>query len=278
MNLRDQIKGVSQDSPPVDEPSNSPEPAEDKVGDGKDKDGSRTLENVRGELLRKQEKLQSEINKQFSDLNARLTDLARGMVRPAAEKPKSQASLDDYTVSELEQYRGTISDADKPKLDAYIADRKTREAVKHEMESFTKQQQLDQSRVQYNKTAVDRYPDLNKETSDFAREVDRRLQELPEDIVMRNPRVVLDIANDVAIDRGVKPTQRRTVEGLSRVAPSNSSPTEQPTYTSKLTDDERDRIESKLQSALPKGKKFDRKKIIEREKFYDEVIDEHIQR
>ena len=79
---------------------------------------------------------------------------------------------------------------------------------------------------------------------------------------MANPRILLDISNDVAITNNVKPQRRKIVSGKS--APTRSAPTAE-AHESLRSDAEHDAISAKLSDALPRGKKFDRDRIRKKE-------------
>jgi hypothetical protein len=264
--LRKQLAGVIQDSPPVDQEPDV-EPDVEPQGDDKDQDDGdkgRSLDNVRGELLRKQDKLRDEL----ADLKAELRGISSALKsQPKPAQPAEPADdLMQYSVQQLESLRGQIPEEKQAEFDRYIMKRTMDEEINSRISVFTREQQLQQKRDQYNRTATSRYPDLADLTSEFAREVNYRLQDLDEDVVNSNPRIVLDLANEVAIEKGVKPSSRRVIRGRPATADTAPAPTNKPKPS--MSDEEMSDIAKRLQGALPKGKKFDMDRVKQRVEFY----------
>lgn len=259
MDLRSQLTGVPQDSLPVE-----PEP-EEKPSKKESKGEDRSLDNVRGELLRKQEKFQTDIMSVVDDLKTEI----RGLIdtRSESKKPAAQTSSDplaEYSTAQLEAMRPQIPEENRAQFESYLTDRKVSEKIESKLGNFTKTLESQQKREQYSKQALDRYPDLGDTTSEFARKVERELQRMPS--IDKNPRALLDAANEVAAIEGVKPAMRRKVQG--KPAPTGTAPADSPEPETRLSDEERASIAKKLRAALPKGKTFNMDRIKKREQFY----------
>jgi hypothetical protein len=276
--LFDQLKDVIRDSSPTNDSTDGAATADHStddaqadsgaVDDGKTKD-SRSIDNVRGEILRKFGDFQAEVRGTLAEIKGQLSTSA-----PASSaKPSSlQDQLNQYTADQLEQLRSTLPEDQRSAIDPYIQRKRVKEEVDQRFSAFTESYQTKSERDRFNSMAVARYPDLYNLASDFAREVDARIKQQPESVTKNNPRLVLDIANDVAIERGMKPQARRVIQGTgrqgfgSRTAPANQE--DAAGASGGLSDEKHDAISKALQAALPRGQKFDRKAIREREKNY----------
>jgi len=235
----------------------------DEKGKG---DKGRTLDNVRGELVRKQDRLEQSLRNEIRELRTAL--LAS---KPAAKQEPAN-ELDAMSVSQLENLRAQVPEGQKEAFEAYLSTRRTEDLVEKRFSSFTAQQEFAKQRAYYTTMAVERYPDLKDYTSDFAREVDQMLSALDPAVVARNPRVVYDLANDIAIQRDVRPRQRRVVSG--KTATTRTSPA--PAAESKAKIDPT--LAAKLKRALPKGKDFNTDRLKERAEYYSEHLSDHIQK
>ena len=95
--LSEELKGVVQESPPAD-------PKEKEVKEELEvKDEDRTLKNVRGELLRKQDDSNARIDAKFDALTSLIQEAVTAARTPVQEpKATSTNSLDDYSIPQLE--------------------------------------------------------------------------------------------------------------------------------------------------------------------------------
>jgi hypothetical protein len=253
--LREQLEDVTQDSSPADQTNDA---------SNEDKKEDRSLDNVRGELIRKQEKLRDEL----SDLRSEIRGLTASLQsKPVKEQQESGNDLDKMPVQQLESLRGQVPEENLADFDRYLIERKVRETVDSKLGDFTKTQSMRLERDKYNAAAKQRYQELNDLSSDFARAVQRKLNELPDELVETNPRVVLDMANEVAVDQGVKPRARREVRGKPASADTAPAPTDKPQIA--MSDEEMADIATKLSGALPRGKKFDMDRVKQRAEFYN---------
>lgn len=272
-NLKSQLTGVKQDSPPADtEPAATIEPDKNKTGEKDKKGEDRTIENVRGELLRKLDQFQTNMmnqTTQFAEKFGRLESMLEGKGTP---KPNTNAdSLDNYSVQQLENHRSTIAEENKAAFEAYLTDRKVHEGVAEQLSAFKSQQLLDQERSKYGNIAAARFPEITDSASKFAMAVDAEIRSMDESQVLSNPRIVLDVANEIAHAQGLKPQARRAVQGITRPAPVGTSPANTEKPSGLLTSEEREAIAARLKYALPKHKRkdgFNMDNIVEKEEFY----------
>lgn len=268
--LRDQLKDVEPDSSPdsFDPAPVMPDPSI-KDGDG-GTDGDRDWKQVRGELLRKQEKATAEVTAKLDQLTKQFMEFVSSHktgASPSAESAKTKTSVEDYTASELEQLLPSIPEESRPQVQSIIQQKRTDERIETQLRAFTEERRKDDERKRYNNKALERFPDLRDFSSDFARMVDAEIQQLPEHIVRGNPRIVLDIANDVAISRGIQPNTRGSMPKVTRPASGRTGPSgNESTNEGTMSDAEREAIGKRLQHNL-KGKKFDMERIKEREQF-----------
>jgi hypothetical protein len=285
--MTDYLKGVQSDSPADDEPMEGQEfeqeldetaqepDADTGHGDGEEGEGEksgRTIENVYRELSRKQEEFQAQMMSQFMDAQRQLIENLKSQPEPE----KKTGTLDDMSVTELETFRAQVAEQNPEKLgefDDYLNQRRVDERVSSRMSEWEKRQRQEQLRSKAQQDALRRYPELATQGSPFYTAVNARLNELGDAYVEANPRAVLDAANDVAAEMGVSPRQASKAASMrGRVASkSNSNPKAKEKDKDEdkgLSDSEHEKIASRLSHAMPKGKKFDKKSLQERNKFY----------
>jgi hypothetical protein len=263
--LSDHLKGVQAESPP---PDQELEPTEEiKEGDeGED----RSWKEVRGEILRKQEKdkaeLLRELDNKLDNKFSQMAQMLQARPDPTPSPSTGTKKLEDMSSSELQAFRSTIdwekvSESDKADFGLLVAKQEMEERVDSKLQSLQQQQQHDAQIKHYAEIAADRYPELRNSGSDLAREVDARLTKIQQEQAVVDPAVVLNIANEVAITKGVRPQARRTVQGKpagTRTGPTKSDDELPDGMTS---DEQRAALAKRLQRALPKGVKFDLEKI-----------------
>ena len=276
--LNDYIADVPDSSPDSD-------PSKEPKKEGKKKQ-ERTADEVRGEVLRKQEKDKAEIMGKLADLSIQIGQSTQFRQEPAPTPGNTGTKkLEEMSSAELAQFQSAldwekVSDADKLDFKILVASKQQEEKFGTQLKSLQKSQKLDAERQKYADIAKTRYPDLQKKGSDLAREVDTRLQALSETIVLSNPSVVLDLANEVAIQKNIRPETRRIVEGLGRPAGSRtaSAGTEDDEPEGMMDDDQRAALAKAFErrNALPKGQKFDLDEIKEEEKRVRKDIGLHI--
>lgn len=284
--MADYLEGVGSGSPPDDEELDSGfEEQEDELttdeqgdasdsedegeSDGEEKPG-RTIENVYRELSRKQEEFQRLMLEQQNKL---IEKLAEG--RPSEPEKKTGNTLDDMSVTELENLRAQVAENNPDKLgefDAYLNQRRVDDRVTSKMSEWEKRQKDEQLRSQAQQNALRRYPELANRGSEFYSQVNARLNELGDSWVTRNPRAVLDAANDVAAEMGVAPRSAGKAANMrGRVArKSNANPKSKEVKQDDggLSDSQFDEIGKRLGGAMPKGKSFDKKSVKQRAGYY----------
>jgi hypothetical protein len=292
--LFDELKGVTADvgaSPdanddpnaaPVTEPEGAegagdPEdqPVDDPAKAGKD---GRPIENVRRELLRKQHESEERVLERIGDV----VELVKSLVgtgtsegKKSAQAPSAATGLDGMTVEQLRAVRGQVPAEQKDAFESYLTERTIAETVDRRMRGVQEEQKFVVERKNATQRAVRAYPDLTKPGSVLAREVDRRLQATDENQVKYNPRIVLNLAEDVASEMGIHP-QRSA--GTRRVpefdAGSAGKPVRKATNASDnepnviASDTEFENIASRLKHALRGGKSFDKDSVMKRGKEY----------
>ena len=272
--LRDQLKGVTLDSP-TDEPTPEETPAEDVVVDDDKGKNERTADNVRGELLRKmskQDQLLHSLSDQVTQLNSALRAVPAQTAQP---QPANKTSLDDYTIDELSTARAEVPAEKLAEFDLYVNKRVTKDTIQREMSTFRTSHDFDVKQQTYAQQAADRFPDIKDETSDFARAVQKKLNDVPDAVLTSDPKLILHLANEVALDSDIKPTRRRTVKGLEKPASSNTGPG--PGSKEKDVTLDKD-LMKKLERALPAGKKFNEERLGERIQYYNEHIGDHVKK
>lgn len=170
---------------------------------------SRTIDNVYGELTRKQNDFQEKILGEIGRLVSQVSDLAS--VKPAG--PQGPKTLEDYSSAELTAYRDKLpaEDPQRENLSSAIANAIVNEKVQVAVNDITGRDRLQSQREAAVTEAIERYEDLADETSSFYQKVDAKVKSLDPNYVAANPRVVMDVANEVAIAAGINPTKARQV-------------------------------------------------------------------
>lgn len=242
-------------------------------GEETDQKDGRTIENVYRELSRKQDKLQEKMLEMMAENQRLIAESITGRNREPEKKTGN--TLDDMSVTELENFRAQVAEQNPDKLaeyDTYVNRRRVDEQVNERIRQFETKSQVESRRREANTAAVSRYPELGRRGSEFYKAVNARLTELGQSYYDSNPRAVLDAANDVAAERGIAPTPRQRVRGSVAGRRGSGAPVKNadmdgparnlPKNAKEKAD--RDAIAARLRSALPKGKDFDDKAITKR--------------
>jgi hypothetical protein len=275
--LKDQLNGVTPPSPVEPEIEPAPEPV---ITDDK---GERTIDNVRGELVRKLEDSEKRSDAKLDAILSRMdniqTDIA-GRTQEPADKPASTTGgnpLDSYSVDQLQaaMVNENIDDATKQSIQAYIPVRVAREEARRIGDENRLVDAAARTKQEANQAAVDRYPDLVDPATALHKEVNRIL--LARGSQTQNPTAVLDAANEAAARLGVgiksqsrQPRVPGKPGGLGNQAPVTDQSGEE--YEG-MTDAEIDAIAPKLAHLLGRNKDgtqktFDKTFIKERSKLY----------
>jgi hypothetical protein len=276
INLSNELKDVDPvPSPdePVADPAPEPVKVEDKDGKGKD----RTPDEIRGELLRKQEKAMADLKQEQQDFMGsildKFNDIAGKLSQPSPQQPGVQKKIEEYTADELKTFRGKVPEGESAELEFRIQLAEQEERLEKKFQVQTNQQRLRDDRDKFNAMAVERYPDLKKKGSDFARAVQRHLDSIDSQLVTNHPRSILDAANAVAIESGVSP--KRRVLSMQKPVAGNTGPADAPVDASEPSDEELTAEARRLSRALPEGQKFDLDYIKQRRKEIKKEINIH---
>lgn len=230
----------------------------------------RTIDNVYGELTRKQEKAEEMQQKFNQSMLSQMGNLVENVTERLAAQPAGQQgpkTVEDYSVAELTAHRDSLpaEDPNRTQLDSVIADKIVNEKVRAQVQEITGMDRMQAQREAAALEAVERYPELADETSQFYRKVDQRIRSLDSAYVNANPRVAMDVANEVAIAQGVSPTQPRTrmvVPGKPNATRRDGgAPVPKAESKLKMSEAEAMKIAKSLEGAL--GRKFTKKEILE---------------
>jgi hypothetical protein len=215
----------------------------------------RPIENLRGEFDRKFRSLQGDMNEIKSMLKQSSVAAA-----PVTEGSPT-ADLDRMPIAKLQELRGTLQPEQQTQLDGYLTVRVAREAARQEVAAVNQTQSFESRRTQAAAQAMARYPDISDDGSDFARRVEAKLASLGQDYVARNPRAVLDAANEVAVETGYAPKTRSPIGSLAtRQNMSPPAKTAAPSINPRLA--------ARLADGMP-GRKFDAKAIAKGREYYN---------
>lgn len=236
---------------------------------GTQKKQGRTIENVRGELLRK---LREENETTRRLLNQVLQTIQSAPVPTQSKKPET---LDDLPVETLESQRGQVPEDKRAEFDSYLIKRRIDEGIRNGLTAVQEEQKYGDERRRANQIAVDRYPELSNRGSQFYAEVNRRLAALDPNHRKYNPRIVLNLAEDVASEQGIQP-RKVTPRFRSTGAPS-SVRSDKPASSKEAApnviggDKEYDEIAEKLKHAM-KGRPFNKERIMKRAAEYRQTL------
>ena len=260
----------------VNEPVTPAPAADTKSGEPGDKDGDRSIDNVRGELIRKMEKSQTEMQDALTGLRQDIKDAIKSAPAPIAEPQNAgPKTVEQMSLTELRNLRNSLpedSDAGQvAALDGLIMERtiddRARALVEAESKRFTFKQREDNA----NEVALERWPEL-RQRGEFYAKVSQKLDGMG-DIANADPDAVLNAANNVGIEMGLSPANglrnapskgRRTP---TNVAGANTTPGTDD-GTPSLSEEKAAEIAKNLSGALPAGKKFDLKAVQDRTELY----------
>jgi hypothetical protein len=249
----------------------------DDGGDEPGGEGGRTIDNVRGELLRKMEKQNQMLMDELRALRQQ-QEARRDYGVPAQTQPQT---LDDLSIEQLENMRANVPDEQKAAFEAYLSDRKIDEKVNEKVKAVTSKQTFAQREAEANQMAFDRWPALRDKSSELYRMTDSILTSMGKE-ADKNPRAILDAANEAGLELGLTPSgsgairRRHREPGNSTVSGRSTRPTQ---TQEKAEEPELSQSEiNRLAQAMP-GKKFTKeqmKRIAERTKLYKESINTRV--
>lgn len=257
------------------EEDETPKGAEAEGSEDEDGKDGRDLNNIYREFSRKQEKFQRAMQQQFRDTINELTTALRE-TRPSQPDKPSGNSLDDLSVDQLKNMRGQVPEEQREAFNDYLMERIITDEVGKRTTQLTKNQTFELQRAKANQSAVDRYPQLKDKSSEFRSAVEAELRARGgKDYAQANPAAVLDVANEIAAQTGVRANVGTTVVRPRR-QPLQPSATRKgkPVQTKEeetMTDEQARAIAKRLEGAT--GVKFDIQKIKERHKMYKDNQD-----
>lgn len=246
--------------------------------DGPDGQKGRSAENVRGELLRKMKKDSEAMLARLDKLATENASLKSQLAEPIVKGSQGPKTFDDMTIAELTAARPNIPAEQKEAFEEYLIDRKVDERVDGKLDKFQSKTTFKDQEDRFNEQAYQRWPELRAKGSEFYGIADKILSEMGT-AGEKNPRAVLDAANEAGLELGLSPTgvpSRSTRRSPGNVAPGRSTKgTNAPDLETSAEDQ---KIANSLANAMP-GKKFSEKqlkRIAKRSKMYKESINSHL--
>jgi hypothetical protein len=233
----------------------------------------RPMANLVAEITRK---VSEPLMKSQEQMFAQLADMQQSANKQTPEPVQQKTGLDAYTLDQLEDHAATLEETDpmKKKIEKHVSDRIIHETIAQQVGAFTSEQRLEDSRREWGRKAMAKFPDLEDTGSDFFKKVDAELKTMDPGIVRTDPRAAYNAAHIVAASEGVKSAPRRQVTKPAATKGS-AKPADVPNDDGP-SDNEIDEMSRKLQGALPKGKKFDKERIRERSKYYQTNLKHHL--
>jgi len=261
----------------------NPEAAGDEAVEGEPseegKDG-RSLDNVRGEFQRKYEKMERDSQAMLAELRSLREELANARNTPSPEPTRKSEpqTLDEMSVEDLEKMRANVPEEQKAAFEAYLIERKAEARVDAKLSKFQQTQSFKQSEQKANEQAFSRWPELHDKSSKFWQVTNRILQEMGPS-ADKNPRAVLDAANEAGLELGTSPQTFRPQVNRREPGGVQSGRTSRPTPRKDdqvdLSSEEHQTIQNRLANAMP-GRKFTKEqlaRIAKRTKQYKDNID-----
>jgi len=216
----DSTDDVTDASAKADAISDGADDLDTQVGDdATDTDGAdgdtpaRPVENVRREVLRKLSESERRTQTQLEQLGDLIKTMLGGVTAAVGKKPAQ--TFDDLSLDELRGMRGQVPDDQKTAFESYFEDRRISEAITKKVTQVSEAEKYKAERTKSNQIAVDRYPQLGNRVSEMYKEVNRRLVALDENHRKYNPRIILNLADDVAGELGVTPRQTNRSRGAT---------------------------------------------------------------
>lgn len=246
--------------------SGDDEPGDAEGAQSADGKASRTPENVRRELLRKQDESERRIRAEISQIG----ELVRAALGAATAAPKGPQTYDDLSIEQLREMRQTVKPEQKEVFEAYFTERLVADRVHNQVTQMSEAEKYKKERERANQFAVNQYPQLADKFSPLHAEVNRRLAGMDKNYIKYNPRIVLHITQDVANELGLAPRKTATSRNVTRPAsvdgsgPANSAKSD----TVFESDAKFDSLASKLSVGRTKFDDAALKRIKERGKLY----------
>ena len=236
----------------ADAESTDPGPAAgNQSGDGpsEGKKSERSIDNVRGELLRKMEGDNASLKQEL----AKVTGMLEGMqAAPSAPSAAGPRTIDNMSAQELEGLKASATADQLPELERLIQSRYVSEQVKAGIQQELGSRDFADQRRSSNEQAYSRFPELHNTTGAFYKETNKVLGEMGK-TADSSPRAVLDAANEAGVRLGLSP-KAGSILLHQHDTGSNTAPAPTTKKAFGMSKDRRDEIASKLAGAMPKGK------------------------
>jgi len=258
-----------------------------QTGSNKPDGKGRTLDNLRAELLRKNEKLEEQVASLTENIN-KLTGVLtqRAVPTPDAVQPQRplvsqygapNPDINEYTDEQLQQVlaSGQLNPAQARLIDRLLVKREMKREMATEFDSRDKQQTVAQAQAESQQAAHAAFPALRDPSSEFSKRVGAALNKQREQFG-KFPMDEFDVANRVARQMGVE-VSRVVTPGYIGKPEGGDKQVEEPTGP---TTEQLAEIAGNLRYAMPikrnpqtgkmERKKFNLERIRERSKRYTE--------
>jgi hypothetical protein len=248
-------------------PADAGEPYSGSVSGNKDGQGSkdedkggRTVDNVRGELMRKLNQEREFFTSQIQSLESKIDQLVAAGTSIPGKSKASPNTLDDLSIAELKTLRTNVPEEQREAFEEYFEERRVREQVETQVKAITNKQSFAQQEQAATEQALTRWPELRDATSELYRTTNKVLAQMGK-IADGNPRAVLDAANEAGMQLGLSPktaAPRRMRSVKSPVSGATDAPVD--SGAPAVDAAEMQRIASRLGSAT-KGGKFSQEQM-----------------
>ena len=178
--------------------------------------------------------------------------------QPASQpSPAAPANpqISEMTAQQLEALRPQVPEDKRPELDRLIAQKRLDESVALQVDRRLSAQALQQTRVQSNQMAYQRWPELRDPGSNLYQMANQVLNERG-DGAGSDPRALLDAANEAGVRLGLQPKSAARQYAQFDV-PHGTQPPASNGKPLGMSKEEAATIAQRLQHALPSGTKFD---------------------
>lgn len=237
----------SLDAPVSDDPGTG---AGDLPADDKKQTG-RGVDEVRGELLRKMDRNQSDIAERL----ARLEGMLEKRQQPDVPTPSDSITIENATSAQLEALRPQIPADKRDAFEQLVRQRREEERVDARFAANWDRRHTEQQRKDSVRVAHERYPELRNESSRLYKMTNKVLDEYGDRRVNSDPGIVLAAANEAAARLGIVATVT-TRRSLGTAPGGTGNPRSDDAPQETLSKAKANELAAKLANALPKGKKF----------------------
>lgn len=284
--LTTRLQGVIAPVPPAGDDDNDhlePDPLKGQNKDEGDNEGGRTLENVYGEMRRRQEDSDLRNDQRLATMESMVQSLVSGFAsNPPAAKTNTDPGKQEPTVAQLRQARDEAEDpARRAQLNDLLIETLADQRANAAIEDYAASTAVRERETKANQEAVNRYPDLLVASSPLYIAVQQAMGGRAD---ADRPGVILDVANDVAIAMGISPLSHGFTREAHSVArgggsgkPLEKGQDKRDEELGVISDEEFDRIAERLAPAMRSGKfsKENRESIKAKDREMKEIISEH---